>query len=543
MRDGVDDDRGPLSIVLEEGSLLAQKYRLARPAGFGGMAQLWVAKNEATGAEVCIKILVPEKSDDESVERFRREAYAAARLNHRAIVRIFDLVELAANGEATKGKPAALAIVMELLHGETLGDRLMKRGKLPLDEAIDLALPFLSALAHAHKAGVVHRDLKPDNIFLATDPDGHVIPKVLDFGVSKVAITGDHVVKGIKAPSATPLTLEGVMLGTPSFMSPEQARGARDVDARSDVFSAGILIYMMLAGKNPFESENFHSVIAAVLQREVAPLPDVPESIWKVIEKSLLKDAKARYADATELGIALRRAAGRTSTTDSGVYTAVELQASVRSLVAPLGGDSHVSVPPVGNAELDDGSSGPPPRVASPAARRRAIRIVVGVLAASVLMMIVALLRGPTGSAVPPRTTGAMTDVTGGQTPTATAPATTGATATATGATGATTGAAPTSTASATPAATPDTPSAATPGNTQGGAADAGAAPKTTATTTAAAPATATAVATVFEPTAAIPPAPPTASSTAKKPPAGGAPRAPTSAGVKEPSIVRDPGF
>ena len=151
------------------------------------MAQLWVATNEATGAEVCVKILVPDASDDESVERFRREAYAAARLSHRAIVRIFDLVELGANGETTtSGKPAALAIVMELLHGETLGDCLMKKGKLPLDEAIDLALPFLSALAHAHRAGVVHRDLKPDNIFLATDPDGHVIPKVLDFGVSKM---------------------------------------------------------------------------------------------------------------------------------------------------------------------------------------------------------------------------------------------------------------------------------------------------------------------------------------------------------------------
>ena len=402
LRDGVDDS-GLRSIVLEEGSLLAQKYRLARPAGFGGMAQLWVAKNEATGAEVCIKILVPDKSDDESVERFRREAYAAARLSHRAIVRIFDLVELGHDGEATKGKPAALAIVMELLHGETLGDHLMKRGKLSLDEAIDLALPFLSALAHAHRAGVVHRDLKPDNIFLSTDPDGHVIPKVLDFGVSKVAITGDH---AIKAPANKQLTLDGVMLGTPSFMSPEQARGARDVDARSDVFSAGILIYMMLAGKNPFESESFHSVIGAVLQREVPRLPGVPDPIWNVIEKSLAKDASGRYADATELGIALRRASGRTSTTDSGVHTALVLPASARKLVTPLGGDSHVSVPPVGNAELGDSSHAPPLRVRSDAARRRrSIRIVMAVLGVSVAVMVVALLRGPTGSAAPPTAT------------------------------------------------------------------------------------------------------------------------------------------
>jgi serine/threonine protein kinase len=392
-RDAVED-ACPLSIVIEEGTLLAQKYRLARPDGFGGMAQLWVAKNEATGAEVCVKILVPDKSDDESVERFRREAHAAARLSHRAIVRIFDLVELGLDGEATKDKAAALAIVMELLHGETLGDYLMKRGKLPLDETIDIALPVLSALAHAHRAGVVHRDLKPDNIFLAADPDGHVIPKVLDFGVSKMATTG-----GLKLPRGNPLTLDGVMLGTPGFMSPEQARGARDVDARSDVFSGAILVYMMLAGKNPFESENFHSILAAVVSRHPPRLPGLPDAVWNVLEKSLSKDPALRYADATEQGIALRRATGRTSTTDSGVHSAQQLPASMRKLVVPLGGDSHVSVPPVGNAELGDASNESRRRTATPAARRRAIRIVVGVLAVSVAVMVVALLRGPTGSA------------------------------------------------------------------------------------------------------------------------------------------------
>ena len=507
---GAVEDTGPPSIVLEEGSLLAQKYRLARPAGFGGMAQLWVAKNEATGAEVCIKILVPEQSDDESVERFRREAYAAARLSHRAIVRIFDLVELGLDGEATKGKPAALAIVMELLRGETLGDFLMKRGKLPLDEAIDIALPVLSALAHAHRAGVVHRDLKPDNIYLAADPDGHVIPKVLDFGVSKVAATGDQ---ALKLPPGNPVTLDGVMLGTPSFMSPEQARGARDVDARSDVFSAAILLYMMLAGKNPFESENFHSILAAVVSRHPPRLPGLPDPIWSVLERSLAKDAAARYADATEQGIALRHATGRTSTTDSGVHSAGQLPASMRKLVAPLGGDSYVSVPPVGNAELGDASNDPRPRMATPAARRRAIRIVVGVLAASVLVMVVALLRGPTGSAAPPIAS-ASGDVSGGL--------------------------------ASSPAPVDPPPVAASAASAANHAPTAAPGPAVTATPTAAGAAS-DADAGAVVPKAAGPGVmvPPSKKSDgALRPTVTGAPlAAPRGAAPREPSIVRDPGF
>src|SRR5262249_36325229 len=132
------------------------------------------------------------------------------------------------------------AIIMELLRGETLGDMLAKRGKLPTEEALDLFLPIVSAIGHAHRASVIHRDLKPDNIFLSVEPDGHVIPKVLDFGVSKLE-------------RADALTREGVAMGTPCFMSPEQAKGAPRIDARSDVFSAGILFYMMLSGRNPFE--------------------------------------------------------------------------------------------------------------------------------------------------------------------------------------------------------------------------------------------------------------------------------------------------
>jgi eukaryotic-like serine/threonine-protein kinase len=187
-------------------------------------------------------------------------------------------------------------------------------------------------------------------------------------------------------------------------MSPEQARGARDIDARSDVFSASILIYMMLAGKNPFESETFHSVISAIMQRDPPRLPDVPDAIWTVIEKGLAKDAAARYADATELGIALRRACGRTATTESGVH-AVALPASERKIAVPLGGDSHVSVPPVGNG--GDTASNSRPSGLNPPARKLAVRIVAAVVAASAALTTVALLRDPPGSSAsaPPSAT------------------------------------------------------------------------------------------------------------------------------------------
>jgi serine/threonine-protein kinase len=357
--------------LFEAGKVIARKYVLERPAGFGGMSQVWVATNQATGAEVCVKLLVGGGEDaDEAVERFRREAHAAAKLSHRAIVTVFDLLELDAEGEVTKGPPAAYAIVMELLHGETLGETLAKRGKLPLEEALDIFLPVVSALGHAHRASVIHRDVKPDNIFLARDPDGHVTPKVLDFGASKLE-------------SAQSITVDGIIVGTPSFMSPEQAKGARQIDARSDVFSAGVLFYMMLTGKNPFEATDFSSVLDAVVRREVPPIEDIPPAIWAVIEKAIQRDPAARFADATEMSIALRKAAGRKATTESNP-------------VLPVG--------PISSPSLGDGPSGSHERLSmapgtgqtgahelSPGARRRRL-IVASVVGISVAILVVAAI-------------------------------------------------------------------------------------------------------------------------------------------------------
>ncbi|HEY2517003.1 MAG TPA: protein kinase [Polyangiaceae bacterium] len=345
-------DRTP-ELSLAPGIVLAGKYRLVRPAGFGGMGAVWVARNEATNAEVAVKVLQATSAgvDEETIARFRREAHAAAQLYHRGIVRIFDLVELdiregnfaprtlippnedgdsAVRTSRRTGLPDALVMVMELLRGETLASKMDVQQRFSLDEALAIVLPLLSALAHAHAQGIVHRDLKPENVFLSVDPDGHVLPKILDFGISKLL-----------QPSVPKITTDGAMLGTPSYMSPEQARGQSDVDARADVFACGILLYEMLAGENPFVSGSYHSVVAAILERQPTPIAGLPAEIWRVVQRCLEKPPPLRYADAAELSTALKRAASAL-----GVPTTPGSPDASGAFPAPRGSFADASVPP-----------------------------------------------------------------------------------------------------------------------------------------------------------------------------------------------------
>ena len=274
---------------LKVGSVLADKYRLERALGFGGMGAVWVARNSMTGGDVALKVLHEEVENPEALERFRREANLAARLSHRGIVRVFDLVEL---------HEGTLVMVMELLRGETLASRLDAQTTVPVDTALGITLAVASALSHAHAAGIVHRDLKPENVFLCLEPDGAIEPKILDFGISK--LTG---------PTLTKLTSDGTLLGTPGYMSPEQTRGD-PVDARSDVFALAILLYEMISGSNPFYGTSYNAVIAAILEREPEPLTQVSPDVWRVIEKAFSKKRNARHASAAEFATALRNAAG-----------------------------------------------------------------------------------------------------------------------------------------------------------------------------------------------------------------------------------------
>jgi serine/threonine protein kinase len=264
------------------------KYRLMQKLAVGGMGEVWVARNRATGADVAVKLCLGPVASEDAAARFRHEAHIGAMLSHRSIVRIFDLVE---------EPDGTLLLVMELLRGETLERFLRTSGPLPAREAIAIALPVLSALAHAHDFGVVHRDVTPANIFLAVDPDGHVIPKLVDFGIAKLPVSGIQ-------------TLDGRVLGTPRYMAPEQIRSHGEIDGRSDLFSLGVILYEMLTGACPFAAVSPSASLAAVLEAVVDPDPRLEPRVWVELQRALSKRPYERHKGANEMAESLRAASG-----------------------------------------------------------------------------------------------------------------------------------------------------------------------------------------------------------------------------------------
>lgn len=272
-------------------TLLGGKIRLVRRIGRGGMGDVWVARNESTRAELAVKTLARVERTAAADERFRREARLAATISHRNVVRVFDLVDEA---------DGTLGLVMELLRGSSLEDVMRERGRLSMREAVAVALPILSALHHVHELGVVHRDVKPANVFFAVEPDGHVIPKLLDFGIAKL-------------PAATTaLTVDGSVLGTPHYMAPEQIRARNDLDGRSDQFSLAVVLYEMLTGASPFAKETASASLAAVIEHDVDPDPAIDPRLWYVLWRALSKRPYERYATCADLAEALRGAVGAT---------------------------------------------------------------------------------------------------------------------------------------------------------------------------------------------------------------------------------------
>jgi len=281
-------DVGPLRY--HPGDLVADKYRLEELLGEGGMGTVWRAKNLALDADVAVKLVHAELLGAESSERLRREAHATARLEHPSAVRVFDL------GETWLGDAF---IVMELLRGRSLRALLEERARLGALELVALVLPIASAVAAAHAKGIVHRDLKPENLMLVEDESGHVVPKVLDFGIAKV--------EGAAASGRS--TQAGTILGSPEYMSPEQARGEVDrIDARTDIWSLGVVVYEALSGRSPFAAGHPLAMLRAVIDDEVPTLEALglaDAKLSAIVERAMQKDPDARHEDMRSMGRAL----------------------------------------------------------------------------------------------------------------------------------------------------------------------------------------------------------------------------------------------
>jgi len=271
------------------------KYRIVRLMGEGGMGAVYEVVHPVLKKRFAIKTLLPTVAMQRDARtRFLREAEAASRINHPNVVAVLDV--------GTEGDTPYL--VMEFLEGETLDGLLERRGMLPVADAVDLMLPVISAVSTAHEHGVIHRDLKPQNIFLSRGPWGEAIPKVLDFGVSKL----------VDDREAVALTGTQAMLGTVTYMSPEQARGARGVDARSDQYAIGLILYEMVTGAraHPGESalEILHHIASGIFVPPRTARPELPVAMEAVLLRCLAAQPHDRYPSLRALGQALLPHAG-----------------------------------------------------------------------------------------------------------------------------------------------------------------------------------------------------------------------------------------
>jgi serine/threonine-protein kinase len=282
---------------VQPGQTLSRKYLLQKRIAEGGMGEVWLARNQRTQGECAIKVLLPALARNaEALQRFVKEARATGQLKHPGIIQVFDA------GKTGDGRPY---LVMELLAGESLAERLARDGGMPAGETCVLLSQVARAAHHAHRMGVVHRDLSTSNVFLVRPGDGGApVPKIVDFGVSKIANSGRDT-----------CTLTGSLLGSPAYMSPEQAEGAECVDARTDVWSLGVLLYQCLSGRVPFDGRNHNATMLAVISRRHTPLvewgPELDPELCALVEGCLIKDREERVQTAGEVADTLERVGRR----------------------------------------------------------------------------------------------------------------------------------------------------------------------------------------------------------------------------------------
>src|SRR6266404_2844306 len=275
------------------------RYEIRSKLGEGGMGEVYLALDTKLDRKVALKILPAEvAAHPDRMKRFVQEAKSASALNHPNIITIYEIEQI----------DSLHFIATEFIDGQTRRQRL-KNGPLKIGEMLEVAIHAASALAAAHAAGIVHRDIKPENIMLRRDG----IVKVLDFGLAKLseppAVAGGPAVDTEAATRVNVKTDPGVVMGTAHYMSPEQARGL-GVDARTDIFSLGVVLYEMVAGRAPFEGATQSDVLVSILDREPPPLarfaPEAPAELERIVTKALAKDREARYQTMKDLAIDLR---------------------------------------------------------------------------------------------------------------------------------------------------------------------------------------------------------------------------------------------
>ncbi len=312
-------------MTVNEGDVLAGKYRVEKLLGMGGMGAVVAAHHLQLDERVAIKFLLPEALVvPEAVARFAREARAATKIKNEHVVRIIDV------GTFDTGAPY---MVMEYLEGRDLSAVIREAGPLATDVAAEYLLQACEALAEAHALGIIHRDLKPSNLFLTKRMDGTPLVKVLDFGISKLTGTAGS------GPDLG-LTKTTAMMGSPLYMSPEQMSSARDVDTRTDIWALGTILYEIVSGVPPFNAETMPQLCAMVLQQEHEALrmrrPDLPPAVDAVIARCLRKAPAERYANVAEFAVALAELAPKHARASvrriSGIISTAGLSASALAM-------------------------------------------------------------------------------------------------------------------------------------------------------------------------------------------------------------------
>ncbi|HVY30619.1 MAG TPA: serine/threonine-protein kinase [Polyangiaceae bacterium] len=270
------------------GDVIAGKYALEEQLGAGGMGAVFRARNTTIDMPVAIKLIRSDLDRDTLSGRLLQEARAAAKLAHPAIVRVFDV------GKTALGDPF---IVMELLQGESLATVLDRDHRLSSARAVQLLLPIADALSVAHAKGLIHRDVKPDNVFIAIDEEGQLQPKLVDFGIVKAEL-----------PGQSQLTQVGAVIGSPDYMSPEQARGLERIDLRSDVWSFAVVLYETIFGETPFRSDNYNALLRLIVETEAPTLLErrvADAELSAIVERGMSKHPDERFASMGQMGRAL----------------------------------------------------------------------------------------------------------------------------------------------------------------------------------------------------------------------------------------------